>query len=255
MRRSYFALRSGYKICQRNRNSIIFGGILGLGLFEVFKKPADLSEYNQFSTIVNNSFWNYQSFYQHKSIIGSINMSSNMAIVKLVRSGDLILYNPVALTDDLKRLLAQVEQNHNIYLILPLEDRINPHYVEYLEFIQSLRQQSKISAKATSVINGEVLGDVGDPLELMVQDPAYNTATFLNSSNIASDTGTASGTLPKGNMFICGSAKLYSNLKNYLEHFPDEIVQEFDQIRLLGIPVYSPYFSLILISLISYDII
>lgn len=96
-------------------------GFLGGLIFSYLSPIEDQEDFDTFSTLVDNQVWTYTHYYQIKNIL-PMNTSENMCLIKL-SNGDILLYNPVKLTQNIKKILNTI-QNKSIHLVIPKESKL-----------------------------------------------------------------------------------------------------------------------------------
>lgn len=103
-------------------------GFIG-GILFSYISLEEQEEYDNFTTIIDNQLWTYTHYYQIKNIF-PMNISENMCIIKLL-NGEILLYNPVHLTQNIRMILNVIE-NKNIHIIIPKLNKTNS-VIEYIQ--------------------------------------------------------------------------------------------------------------------------
>lgn len=122
-------IETGMSTSKSRKINLFLTGLIGIALIANKYKPnLDLSDNDVLEAVVPNQVFSYTHHFQMPYFFGPINMSSNMAIIKLEGDRGLLLYNPVEVTEKLRthlnELLEQMSEK-KLYIVVANNEHMN----------------------------------------------------------------------------------------------------------------------------------
>lgn len=122
-------IETGFSTSKSRQINLFLFGIIGISFIAYKYKPIqDLSKNDVLETVIPNQIFSYTHHFQMKYFFGPINMSSNMAIIRLEGDKGLLIYNPVGITEKLRKYLKnQLEQMNEkkLYVVVANNEHLN----------------------------------------------------------------------------------------------------------------------------------